>query len=1378
MASFEQIEQLRQEFTVEKFRFEQKLHESQKELYSLEIRNKDLNYKFEDVQKLLDNAENEKNNLINENKTVTEELKKLREEFSSRERSYQEEKEKKTTFINLTEQERNLLKDNVEQLSKLNLKYQKQVFDSQYELNNLKKKEFETKVLESLKLKLDSMENNMKELGKNNSKVLSTHVYSLTQQVNELTNELEKYKNKSSHYERVAEEQISIAQNATHEKEDKEQYYENLLKGVINEALSLKEECKLYQKEKEADKQMFEDMELEKTRLSRISVLATTAPVGAVELALQEKGRSIVDMYNEYTNLQDLLFHEKSKNSDLNDIITMLKYELDGYESNTEQNNVRFNQLLEENKIIKEQLKLNYSEISRLNSNIKNLETANLSLEDLITQRTQEIIQLKDKNKFINDKFNYFYEKKIDNKFLNEKLPEDPRKLHVLCFNLRTEKINLQRNNAALENHIESFKSQLSLRDVEDKTTAQHIHKLQERIQQFNRQIETLENERKQHLEIAFRNKKLKEENQELKDRNEHLLKELKNHEENGQLFIDEMNSFELYKSTCDNKIKNWEEQEWQDIKNILHQSRSFNSQLENQLTKLQEENRVLRTELSNTKSSLSIQETKWNELKISFSNEMMDLLSDSEKAVHLEKEFSSLVEQKKRLENELNQSNDSLISARTKNDLLQNQLNELNEKFSLSLKRKVEEHEKILNEKIGCQKEIKELSEKLKVNNAIIESQAKEIEKYSNQSTAIFDISEISEGQENRIIQLNKFYKELCDKYMVDLNKQQSLYDELKSATDIEREENSTKIINLQEEINQLTEKLTAISNELDENTNNLVVNDQAYKNTLITLNSQEQHLNEELKRLKHSYEVAQNNYNQTLIAHADNTKQLHKINDEYSKLKFEYNKLQNTLVQSESLWKNEKENVEKRSLELEKRFKELENENKSLHEHINNNSSSDSDHLISNLRQEREVFYRQAERYKVQFEQALKSLGEVRILLDKEREFNKKIQTESVGDLTEENTHLKILSESNKALREECENLEKTVNDLQSSKNEFEEKVSILKGQIQDLKFEKDNCVQEIEIIKKENEELHERFKVILEKYDIEDPTELQKLKSDLKSFESEIERLKAENAKYKRQSEQVETEKSRLTEENAKEKVRLNQEIQNLRNQLSYLQKNNQIKQAGQDKELEQLKRQLENSQQINSEITKKFNLTQQQKDDLTNELKVVKEQLDSIKEQMVETMRFKAQESMFISKVKKLEEQNNDLHQKLQQQQQSILEKSKSVETIQTQDKLTQTDEISTITIIPNTSENMTTTTPATSEHLIPSTSAFPVIAPREKPPVKLQRNRMQQIIQQEEKPKSSSSDQKNDDDESRLNDYIKKQMGKVHFPFFRKEMVDN
>lgn len=117
-----------------------------------------------------------------------------------------------------------------------------------------------------------------------------------------------------------------------------------------------------------------------------------------------------------------------------------------------------------------------------------------------------EITKLKDSIKSINDKFENLFEKKVEKQFLNEKLPEEPRKLHALCFNLRTEKTHLQRNVAVLESHIESIKSQLSLRDNDDKIAAQHIHKLQERIQQLNGQVDTLEKERKQYLEIAFRN--------------------------------------------------------------------------------------------------------------------------------------------------------------------------------------------------------------------------------------------------------------------------------------------------------------------------------------------------------------------------------------------------------------------------------------------------------------------------------------------------------------------------------------------------------------------------------------------------------------------------------------------------------------------------------------------------------------------------------------------------------------------------------------------------------------------------------------------------------------------------------------------------------
>lgn len=54
MASYEQeLEKLQQEFTIEKLRYEQKLHESKKEIFSLEIRNNDLNDKVENIQNLL-----------------------------------------------------------------------------------------------------------------------------------------------------------------------------------------------------------------------------------------------------------------------------------------------------------------------------------------------------------------------------------------------------------------------------------------------------------------------------------------------------------------------------------------------------------------------------------------------------------------------------------------------------------------------------------------------------------------------------------------------------------------------------------------------------------------------------------------------------------------------------------------------------------------------------------------------------------------------------------------------------------------------------------------------------------------------------------------------------------------------------------------------------------------------------------------------------------------------------------------------------------------------------------------------------------------------------------------------------------------------------
>ncbi|CAG8432920.1 6066_t:CDS:2 [Diversispora eburnea] len=197
------------------------------------------------------------------------------------------------------------------------------------------------------------------------------------------------------------------------------------------------------------------------------------------------------------------------------------------------------------------------------------------------------------------------------------------------------------------------------------------------------------------------------------------------------------------------------------------------------------------------------------------------------------------------------------------------------------------------------------------------------------------------------KLLEDSKFYKGLCDKYVVDLNRQQILYNDLKSATDIEHQE----YLNFQKEVQQLKDK----------------------NDSFATLNSQEQYLYEELKR---------------------------------------------------QTWKNEKKHLEESSLGP-VNFKELENENKILHEYISNKSSKNDQIYVK----KRKFFLNRRKKYKIQLIQAQKSLNE-------EREFNKKIQIESA----ELNAKNKYVNENNRISRRMQENGENSANKFKNENDALE--------------------------------------------------------------------------------------------------------------------------------------------------------------------------------------------------------------------------------------------------------------------------------------------------------------------------------------------------
>ncbi|CAG8759106.1 6196_t:CDS:2, partial [Acaulospora morrowiae] len=340
-----------------------------------------------------------------------------------------------------------------------------------------------------------------------------------------------------------------------------------------------------------------------------------------------------------------------------------------------------------------------------------------------------------------------------------------------------------------------------------------------------------------------------------------------------------------------------------------------------------------------------------------------------------------------KRLEREITEVKEKMISLQTRSENLQEQLNDTSEKYSSMLTKTAEDHAKLIETNGTLQKSVNDLLEEKRNLSETIETNIKEIQQHKEQ-LALFNssdqgarISQLKTELENiqkensRLLEDSKTYKELCEKYKADLDNNNRLYFELKSATDTEREENLVLVKKLQDELQQSKEENVVLNNKNQDLTvahEELVNMKQSLDETVVNYSNQEQRLREEMKRQEQMLEEAQSNYNHELVVHAASVQQFHELNEKYVQLNAELERFKNTMTQSESVWKNEKEQLEKDLLETQNRCNELESNNKVYQGYFDVNSSEKTsrDEIIFLLRREKEKLATQKEIFAQQAE------------------------------------------------------------------------------------------------------------------------------------------------------------------------------------------------------------------------------------------------------------------------------------------------------------------------------------------------------------------------------------------------------------------------
>ncbi|CAI2184345.1 750_t:CDS:2, partial [Funneliformis geosporum] len=385
---------------------------------------------------------------------------------------------------------------------------------------------------------------------------------------------------------------------------------------------------------------------------------------------------------------------------------------------------------------------------------------------------------------------------------------------------------------------------------------------------------------------------------------------------------------------------------------------------------------------------------------------------------------------------------------------------------------------------------------------------------------------------------------------------------------------------------------------------------------------------------------EESQQNYNRELAAHAAAVKSLNDLQNQHKELQEEFNQLKEKSQQAESLWDNVRTRLEKELADSQQMCNDLGNDNKVLRNYFNNMTTDKASqyHVISLLRSdqqkveaEKEYYAKQAERYKAQLEQTQKNYDEIQALLLKERADKSSPDKQLRNELLEAQKLSKILDESNQTLRSEKENLDKKMLELESSLKGSEEKNNSLEEERDTLKTEVESLTQDLNKAKSAYENTIKTTKAQYENL----KAQAIKLKNEKDGIKIKAEQLEKDSVQLKQENTNSKQEITKLKELNEAQKKKIHGHMQNIQRKAA-----SQVHAC--QKEIEELKKE-------NEELKKQI-------EELKNQAEELKKQTDEntkqFEEDRAECLRVKAQESLYTSRLKRMEAENSDLKQKVQ------------------------------------------------------------------------------------------------------------------------------
>ena len=330
-------------------------------------------------------------------------------------------------------------------------------------------------------------------------------------------------------------------------------------------------------------------------------------------------------------------------------------------------------------------------------------------------------------------------------------------------------------------------------------------------------------------------------------------------------------------------------------------------------------------------------------------------------------------------------------------------------------------------------------------------------------------------------------------------------------------------------------------------------------------------------------------------------------------------------------------------------------------LNKNINNNNGTEIKEKYEKT--EKEKYENMEKEYEILKEKYINIENENNNLNDKLKEKEKEIKelTKKLMEIEKENQELEKkskLENKNKLLNENNDNENPIIQKIQEQNIELKEK-------IQNIENENKNLKEKINIIEKQKQELTEKFeneKIDLQNVENEKQESNEKIENEIKDLEAQLQNIKKENQELK-----IKLENNEKLKNNEKE----NNEI--IENKIKIIEEEK-------DKEINELNKQIENLNQMintmNENNNKKMNNLEFEKNNLENnineEFKKGIETISSTLKNHIQTEISKFQNDLFLKtkdlNLKVLEEQKQNLIQKIENSHKRIKEKQEENEEI--------------------------------------------------------------------------------------------------------------